>query len=134
MPQFGIYDQNEYKLSTIVENINNQLVTYELPLSHDGRYNILLHGLLNLNIDEKRTVKVRFTTDFDAICMGLDISASEMELEQHLHQENKQLLCSPNNGQFFIRGPVVNFNLEVIDGAKTWQFKIKLLSNIQAEM
>jgi hypothetical protein len=67
-------------------------------------------------------------TDFDAICLGLYVE-KEMELEQELHMEGSVLCCSPDNGHFTVKSPVVNFNLEVIEGGKSQKFKIKLLNN-----
>ena len=80
VPQFGVYDEREYKLAAIVANDRNQMITYQLPDTNDGRYNIVLHGLLDLKVDEKKTCRVRITTDFDAICLGLHV-AEEMVLE-----------------------------------------------------
>lgn len=62
---------------------------YELPRgSPDGVYNIVLHGLLELKIDEQKTVLVEVETDFDAECLGLHM-APKMEILQHLHLSNE---------------------------------------------
>ena len=44
------------------------------------------------------------------------------------------LCCSPNVGQFTVKSPNVLFNLEVAQENRTWNFKIRLLSNQRAEM
>jgi hypothetical protein len=48
LPQFGIYNEDEYKLSKIVSIDENMCITYFLPDSENGVYNLVLHGLLDL--------------------------------------------------------------------------------------
>ena len=79
IPLFGIYNQQDYKMGTVVSKIGNK-ITYTLPSTHDGRYNLVLHKLLGLKMDEKKYCKVRFITQFDANCIGL-YCEEHMELE-----------------------------------------------------
>jgi hypothetical protein len=64
----------------VVSNERDKIITYRLPDTHDGKYNLVLHGLLGLKVDEKKTCRVRFNTDFDAPCIGL-YADEHMELE-----------------------------------------------------
>jgi hypothetical protein len=66
IPQFGIYNEKEYKLAELISIDLEARCTYQLPDSVDGRYNLVLHGLLNLKVGEKVNCRVRFSTDFDA--------------------------------------------------------------------
>ena len=66
IPQFGVYNEKEYRLAELISIDSEARCTYQLPLSCDGRYNLVLHGLLNLKVGEKASCRVRFTTDFDA--------------------------------------------------------------------
>lgn len=58
IPLFGIYNQNDYKMGTVDTKVGTS-ITYRLPNSQDGRYNIVLHKLLGLRVDEKKNCKVR---------------------------------------------------------------------------
>lgn len=51
VPQFGIYSENEYKLAKIVGIDENIRITYRLPSSSDGVYNMVMHGLLGMKVN-----------------------------------------------------------------------------------
>lgn len=62
-------------------------ITYKLPHKahkplddpESGVYNLVLHGLLDLQMNEQCIATVEISTDFDAECLGLHI-APKMEL------------------------------------------------------
>lgn len=80
IPQFGIYNAEEYKLANVVALDGNR-ITYRLPDSRDGVYNIVLHGLLKMQLDEHKSVLVEVTSDFDLECQGIRLIDSTMQLE-----------------------------------------------------
>ncbi len=77
IPQFGIYNKDEYKLAEVTSLYDNHL-EYRLPPSRDGMYNIVLHGLLKMQLDERRSVLVEFSSDFDLDCQGIHLKDASM--------------------------------------------------------
>ena len=127
IPLFGVYDQQDYKMGRVIFKQGNE-ITYTLPDTKDGKYNLVLHKLLGLKVNETKYCKVRFITKFDAPCLGL-YCEEHMELEQHVHMVDNQICYSPNNGQIQLKNPSVSFDLEVSEGSCKWRFQIRLLSN-----
>ena len=66
IPQFGVYDTKEYRFAELLSIDKEARCVYQLPDTPDGRYNLVLHGLLNLKMNERVTCRVKFSTDFDA--------------------------------------------------------------------
>jgi hypothetical protein len=109
IPQFGIYSNEEYLLATVL-SLDDGHVSYQLPPSQDGVYNIVLHGLLRMQLEEHRTVLVEVASDFDLECQGIHLANTSMLLEQHLHLSPEGNMClSPNVGQFRLTNPRVTF-------------------------
>lgn len=115
IPQFGIYNENHYKLSDIKYiSPDSQQIVYLLPHTDDGVYNIVLHGLLGLEINEKRFVKIESSTIFDSECLGLHIQPI-LEIEQQIHLNGEHICLSPNTGHFKVTNPDVNFKIQITD-------------------
>lgn len=66
-----MYDEKEYRLAEVKSIDTEAMCTYLLPDQPDGRYNLVLHGLIGLAVGERAVCRVRFITDFDAQCVGL---------------------------------------------------------------
>ena len=99
VPQFGVYTHEYYNMSTVISKQGTK-ITYQLPETQDCRYNIVLHFLLRLGMDQKANVHVKLKTD-DAIddleCIGIR-SPSDFWMEQHIHKILDDTALSPNVG------------------------------------
>lgn len=134
IPQFGIYNEDHYKLSDIKHiSPDSKQIVYQLPHSDDGVYNIVLHGLLALEINEKRYFKIETATLFDAECLGLHIQPM-MEIEQLIHLHGEHMCLSPNTGHLKLTNPDVHFKLRVTEGQNQWNFDIRLLSDVKLDL
>lgn len=133
VPQFGVYHENEYKLAKIIGIDKNFRFTYKLPRSQDGVYNMVMHGLLGMKINQRCIVNIEVVTGFDAQCLGLHVP-KKMEIVQLLHMSEGAMCLSPDTGKFRLSMPYVSFTLKVSSGNRKWNFEVILLSEVKIEL